>query len=151
MLGYLRNEEQRNVRQQHQCNELEESMDTETGTSSSAAALMMTEEAVMADTRETQEALTVSALPQTHAMSHRADTTAEGFFQAHKDMTVTTREQARKKQLDFLESMKVYEEVYAGDVPSRHARHVWTLGGDDEDAQSLESQQESARLRRTSQ
>ena len=88
-------------------------------------------EAVLADTRETQEALTVSALPET-----RHDSACK---------------QARKKQLDFLESMKVYEEVYAGDVPSRHARHVWTLGGDDEDAHSLESQQESARLRRASQ
>ena len=34
-------------------------------------------------------------------------------------MTVTTREQARKKQFSlFLESMKVYEEVYGDDVPS---------------------------------
>ena len=30
----------------------------------------------------------------------------------HKDMTVTFKEQARQKQLDFLESMKVFEEVY---------------------------------------
>ena len=30
-------------------------------------------------------------------MIHRAETTAEGFFQAHKDMTVTTREQALKE------------------------------------------------------
>ena len=70
VLGYLRNEEQRNVRQQHQCKELEESM--EMGASSSAAALMRVGEAVLADTRETQEALTVSALPQTHAMIQRA-------------------------------------------------------------------------------
>ena len=78
---------------------------------------MTAAEAVLADTRETQEAPTISALPQTHAMIQRAETTAEGFFQAHTDMTVTTMEQARKKQLDFLESMKVHEEVYAGDVP----------------------------------
>ena len=45
-------------------------------------------------------------------MSHRPETTAENFFQAHKDMTVTSKEQARQKQLDSLESMKVFEEVY---------------------------------------
>ena len=39
------------------------------------------------------------------------ETTAESFFQAHKDMTVTSKEHARQKQLDFLESMKVFEEV----------------------------------------
>ena len=55
---------------------------------------------------------------QAHEMSHRPETTAESFFQAHKDMTVTTKEQARKKQLDFLESMQVYEEVYVDDLPS---------------------------------
>ena len=70
----------------------------------------------MTETRETVEALTVSALQQAHEMSHRAETTAESFFQAHKDMTVTSKEQARQKQLDFLESMKVCEEVYEDDV-----------------------------------
>ena len=66
--------------------ELEESMDTETGASSSAAALMSAAEAVLAETRETLKSLTVSALQQTHAMIHRTDTTAEEFFQAHKDI-----------------------------------------------------------------
>ena len=47
-------------------------------------------------------------------MSHRLETTAESFFQAHRDMTVTSKEQAHQKQLDFLESMKVFEEVYDG-------------------------------------
>ena len=47
-------------------------------------------------------------------MSHRPETTAESFFQAHKDMTVDC--QARKQQLDFLESMKVYEEVHVDDL-----------------------------------
>ena len=51
-------------------------------------------------------------------MSHRAETMTESFFQAHKYTTVTTKEQARKKQLDFLESMKVYEEVYVDDLPA---------------------------------
>ena len=63
------------------------------------------------ETRETIEALTVSALQQAHEMSHRPETTAESFCQAHKDMTVTSKEQARQKLLDFLESMEVFEEV----------------------------------------
>ena len=51
-------------------------------------------------------------------MSHRPETTAERFFQAHKDMTVTSKEQARQKQLYFLESMKVFEEVYEDELPA---------------------------------
>ena len=96
--------------------EMEESLDPATRTSS-AAALMVVAEAVLAGTRETLEALTVSALQKTLAVIHRAEATAEGFCQAHKDMAVTTREKARKKQLDFLESVQIFEEVYAGDVP----------------------------------
>ena len=49
-------------------------------------------------------------------MSHRPETTAESSFQAHKDMTVTSKEKARQKQLDFLESMKVFEEVYEDEL-----------------------------------
>ena len=33
-------------------------------------------------------------------------------------MTVTSKEQARQKQLDFLESMKVFEEVYEDELPA---------------------------------
>ena len=51
-------------------------------------------------------------------MSHRPETTAESFFQAHKDMTVTSKEQARQKQLDFLEIIKVFEEVHEDEVPA---------------------------------
>ena len=77
----------------------------------SAEAMMVAAEAVLTETRETIEALTVSALQHAHEMSHRPETTAESFFQAHKDMTVTTKERARQKLLDFLESMKLFEEV----------------------------------------
>ena len=52
--------------------------------------VMVAADAVLAETRETVEALTASALQQAHATSQRAETTAESFFQAHKDMTVTT-------------------------------------------------------------
>ena len=80
--------------------------------------MLVAAEAVLTETRETIEALTVSALQQAHEMSHRAETTAESFFQAHKDMTVTSKEQARQKQLVFVESMKVYEELYEDDLPT---------------------------------
>ena len=79
--------------------------------------MMIAAEAVLTETRETVEALIVSALQQAHAMSHRAETTAESFFQAHKNMTVTTKDQACKKHIDFLESMKVYKEVYVDELP----------------------------------
>ena len=77
--------------------------------------MLVAAEAGLKEMRETVEALTVSALQQAHEMSHRAET-VESFFQAHQDMTVTSKEQARQKQLDFLESMKVFEEVYADDL-----------------------------------
>ena len=67
---------------------------------------------------------TISALQQAHEMSHLAGTTAESFFRAHKDVAVTSKEQARQIQLDFLESMKVYEEVYEDDLLAG-TRHVW--------------------------
>ena len=50
--------------------------------------MLVAAEAVLTETRETVDALTVSALQQAHEMSHSAETTAESFFQAHKDMTV---------------------------------------------------------------
>ena len=71
------------------------------------ATMLVAADAVLTETRETVEALTVSAHQQAHAMSHRTETTVESFFQAHKDMTVTSKEQARQQQLDFLESMNV--------------------------------------------
>ena len=72
-----------------------------------AAAFMLAAEAEVAETRGTVEAVTVSALQRTHALQG-AETTAEGFFRAHKDMNdCHPSEQARKKQFDFLESLKV--------------------------------------------
>ena len=83
----------------------------------SAEAMMVEAEAVLTETRETIEALTVSALQQAHEMSQRPEMTAESFIQAHKDMTVTSKEQARENQLAFLESVKVFEEVYEDELP----------------------------------
>ena len=93
--------------------ELEESA---TNADVSAEAMMIAAEVVLTETRETTEALTVSALQQAHEMCHRPGTTPESFFQAHKDMTVTSKEHARQKQLDFLESMKVFEKVYEDEL-----------------------------------
>ena len=84
----------------------------------SAEAMLVAAEAVLTQTRETIEALTISALQHAHEMSHRFETTAESFFQAHKDMKVTSKEQDRQKQLDFLESMKVFEEMYEDELPA---------------------------------
>ena len=95
--------------------ELEESA---TKAEVSAEAMMIATEAVLTETRETNEAITVSALQQAHEMSHRPETTAESFFQAHKDMTATYKEQARQKQLDFLEIMNVFEEENEGELPA---------------------------------
>ena len=96
--------------------ELEESA---TNAEVSAEAMLIAAEAVLTGTREKKiEALTVSPLQQAHEMSHRPETTAESFFQAHKDMTVTSKEQARQKQLDFLESVKIFDEVYEDELPA---------------------------------
>ena len=84
--------------------ELEESATNDA--EKSAEAMLVAVEAVLTETGESVEALTVSALQQAHAASHAADVTAECFFQAHRDMTITSKEQARKKQVDFLESME---------------------------------------------
>ena len=93
--------------------ELEESA---TNAEVTAELLMIAAEAVSTETRESIEALKVSAVRQALERSHRPETTAESFFQAHKDMTVTFKEQARQKQLDFMESMKVFEEVYEDEL-----------------------------------
>ena len=80
---------------------------------------MIAAEAVLTETRERIEAFTVSPLQQAHETSHRPDMTAESFFQPQKYMTLTSKEQARQKQLDFLESTKVFEEVYEDELPAR--------------------------------
>ena len=111
-----------------------------------AESLMIAAEAVLTETRETVEALTVSALQQAHEMSHRPEMTAESFFQAHKDMTVTSKEHARQKQLDFLESMKVFEEVYEDELRGWNTRHVRSLGRHDENSDNVEIRVHCERL-----
>ena len=76
--------------------EAEKALKRATNAEVSPESMMIAAEAVLTETRETIEALTVSTLQQAHEMSHRRETTAESFFQAHKDMTVTFKEQARQ-------------------------------------------------------
>ena len=110
--------EERRAAKRESATPLDELEETATNAEVTAESLMIAAEVTLSETRETIEARTVSALEQVHELIHRPETTAESFFQAHKDMTVTTKEQAREKQLDFLESMKVNEEVYADDLPA---------------------------------
>ena len=63
--------------------------------------MLVAAEALLTETRETVEGLTVSPPQQGHATSHRAETTAESFFQAHKDMTVTTKELVRSSSISW--------------------------------------------------
>ena len=112
--------EERRAAKRQSATPIDESEDSATNAEVTAESLMIAAEAVLTETRETIEALTVSALQQAHDMSHRPEMTAESFFQAHKDMTVTSKEHARQKQLDFLESMKVFEEVYEDELPGTH-------------------------------
>ena len=110
--------EERRAAKRQSATPLDELEESATNVEVTAESLMIAAEAVLTETRETMEALTVSALQQAHEMSQRPETKAESFFQAHKDMTVTSKEQARQKQLDFLESMKVFEEVYEDELPA---------------------------------
>ena len=110
--------EERRAAKRQSATPMDELEESATNAEVTAESLMIAAEAVLTETLETIEALTVSVLQQAHEMSHRPETTAESFFQAHKDMTVTSKEQARQKQLDFLESMKVFEEVYEDELPS---------------------------------
>ena len=108
--------EERRAAKRASATPMDELKESATNAEATAESLMIAAEAVLTETRETIEALTVSALQQSHEMSHRPETTAESFFKAHKDMTVTSKEQARQKQLDFLESMKGFEEVYEDEL-----------------------------------
>ena len=114
------------------------------GAEKSAEAMMVAAEGVLTETRETSEALTVSALQQ-------AQRQRKVSFQAHKDMTVTSKEQARQQQLDFLETMRVFEEVYEDELPAgthvMSGRWVGTM----KTPNSVEIQVHCERLRRTSQ
>ena len=110
--------EERRAAKRASATPMDELKESATHAEITAEAMLVAAEAAVTETRETIEALTVSGLQQAHEMSYHAETTAESFFQAHNDMTVTSKEQTRQKKLDFLESMKVYEEVYEDDLPA---------------------------------
>ena len=145
-------QEERRAAKRASATPMDELGESATNAEVSAETLMIAAEAVSTETRETFEALTVSALQQAHEIrSHRLETTAESFFQDHKDMTVTSKEQARQKQLDFLESMKSLRRGVRGRVACWNTRHVRPLGGHDENSNNVEIQVHCERLRRTSQ
>ena len=117
--------------------ELEESA---TNAEESAELMMIEAEGAFTETRETFEALTVSVLQQAHEIDHRPEKTAESFFQTHKDMTVTSKEQARQKQLDFLESMKSLRRGVRGRVACWNTRRVRPLGRHNGNSNNVETQ-----------
>ena len=80
--------------------------------------MLVATEAVLTETCETVEALTVSALQQARDVSHRAETTAESFFQAHNDTTVASKGASSSETARFPGEHKVYEEAYEDDLPA---------------------------------
>ena len=132
--------EERRAAKRQSATPADELKESATNAEVTAESLMIAAEAVLTETRETVEALTVSALQQAHEMSHQPEMTAESFFQAHKDMTVTSKEQARQKQLDFLESMKVLRRSVRGRVACWNTRYVQPLGRHDEYSDNVEVQ-----------
>ena len=143
--------EERRVETRQSATPLDELEESATNAEVTAESLMIAAEGVLTESRETIEALRVSALQQAHEMSHRPERTAESFFQADKDMTVTSKVQTRQKQFDFLESIQVFEEVYEDELPAGNTRHVRPLGRHDENSDGVEIQVHRERLRRTSQ
>ena len=90
--------EERRTAKRQSATPMDELEESATNAEVTAESMMIAAEAVLTETRETIEALTVSALQQAHELCHRPETTAESFFQAHTYMTV--KEQTRQKQLD---------------------------------------------------
>ena len=107
--------------------------------------MMIAAEAALTETRETVEALTVSALQEAHEMSRRPETTAESFFQAHKDV-----QRASSSETDrFPGEHESLRRGVRGRVACWNTRHVWLAGGHDENANSLEIQVPRERLLRS--
>ena len=102
--------------------ELEESA---TNAETSAEAMFITAEAVLTETRETIEALKVSALQQAHDMSHR-----------HSDVQgASSSETAR-----FFRKHESLRRGVRGRVACLNTRHFWPLGRHDENSNSVEIQ-----------
>ena len=93
--------EERRAAKRESATPMDELEESATNAEVTAESLMIAAEAVLTGTRETIEALTVSAFQQAHEMSHRPETTVESFFQVHKDMTMRWRMVTDKPQ-EFL-------------------------------------------------
>ena len=114
--------------------------------------MLVSAETILTETRETVEALTMSALQQAHEMSHRAKTTVENFFQAHRKMTVTvtSQEQTSSETARFPGEHESLRRGVRGRFTCWNKRHVWSLGGHDENANNMEIQIHRETFRRTS-
>ena len=96
-----------------------------------AESLMIAAEAVLTETRETIEALTVSALQQAHEMSHRPETTVASFFVQGASSSKTAR---------FLGKHESLRRGVRGRVACWNTRHVRPLGRHDENSDNVEIQ-----------
>ena len=143
--------EERRAAKRESATPMDELEESATNAEVTAESLMIAAEAVLTETPETIEALTVSALQQAHEMSHRPETTTESFFQAHKDMTVTCKEQARQKTARFPGVHESLRRGVRGRVACWNTRHVRPLGRHDENSDNVEIQVHCERLWRTSQ
>ena len=128
--------------------ELEESA---TNAEKSAEAMMISAEAVLTETRETIEALTVSALQQVHEMSPRRETTAESFLPSSQGHDSDVQGATSSETARFLGEHESLRRGVRGRVACWNTRHVWSLGGHDENSNNVEIQVHCDGLRRTSQ
>ena len=139
--------EERRAAKRQSATPLDELEESATNAEVTAESLMIAAEAASTETRETTEAFTVSALQQAHEMSHRPETTAESFFQAHKKMTVTDFQGARSSETArFPGEHESLRRSVRGRVACWNTRHVRPLGGHDENPNSVEIQVHCERL-----
>ena len=121
------------------------------GAEKSVGAMIVAAEAVLTETRETIEALTVSALQQAHEMSHRPQTTAESFLPSPQGHDSDVQGASSSETARFLGEHESLRRGVRGRVACWSTRHVWSVGGHDENSNNVEIQVHCERLRRTSQ
>ena len=123
--------------------ELEESA---TNADVTAGSLMIAAEVVLTETRETVEALTVSALQQAHEMSHRPDTTAESFFPSSQGHDSDVQGASSSETARCSGEHESLRRGVRGRVACWNTRNVWSLGGHDEISGNVEIQVHCERL-----
>ena len=144
-------QEERRAAKRQSATPLDELEESATNAEVTAESLMIAAEAVSTETREKIEALTVSALQQAHEMSHRPDTPAESFFQAHKGHDRDVQGASSSETARFPGEHESLRRSVRGRVACWNTRHVRPLGRHDENSDNVEIQVHCERLRRTSQ